>query len=140
MEALIFVYFKEVKMAEAHKHLIIRAETLHTPNNVVHAKQWLIQLVRKIDMKLLSVVLPNPNAGYCDVEGNRGLTAIALIETSHIILHAWDEEKPGLVQLDVYSCAPFKIKDVIDHMQIWSPTKIEYKFLDRETGLIEIPS
>ena len=125
-------------MAEAHKHLIIRAETLYTPNDANHAKEWLTELVEKIDMKLLSVVNPNPNAGYCEVAGNRGLTAIALIETSHIILHAWDEKRPGLVQLDLYSCAPFEVQTVIDHMQVWSPTKIEYKFLDRENSLIEI--
>ena len=38
--------------------------------------------------------------------GNRGVTAFAIIETSHIAMHIWDEPNPALVQLDVYTCAP----------------------------------
>ena len=27
---------------------------------------------------------------YCKMEGNRGITGIAVIETSHIAIHVWD--------------------------------------------------
>ncbi len=38
---------------------------------------------------------------------NRGITAISVIETSHIAMHVWDEPQPALMQLDIYSCAEF---------------------------------
>ena len=28
--------------------------------------------------------------------GNRGITAVAIIETSHITMHIWDEPNPAL--------------------------------------------
>jgi len=125
-----------------HKHLIIRAETLNTPTDPKLIKKWLKDLVKKIDMKLLNILKPNPTAGYCEVNGNRGLTAIALIETSHIVLHSWDEPGPkggkGICQIDVYSCSNFNPIDVIDHLAIFKPIKLSYKFLDRETDLTNL--
>lgn len=129
-------------MADAHKHLIIRAETNNTPTDPVVVADWLSELVEKIDMKLLGILKPNPTVGYCNIKGNRGLTGVALIETSHIILHAWDEPGPkggkGLCQLDVYTCSEMNPQDVFDHFQVFQPTKLSYKYLNRETELIEI--
>lgn len=129
-------------MADAHKHLIIRAETNNTPTDPEFVAGWLFALVGKIDMNLLDILKPNPTVGYCDIAGNRGLTGVALIETSHIILHAWDEPGPkggkGLCQLDVYTCSDMDPQDVFDHFKVFQPTKISYKYLDRETDLIEI--
>jgi S-adenosylmethionine/arginine decarboxylase-like enzyme len=45
-------------------------------------------------------ILIGPIAKYLDVPGNRGLTVAAIIETSHIVMHCWDECSPGLMQLD----------------------------------------
>ncbi len=129
-------------MADAHKHLIIRAETNNTPTDPEFVAGWLFALVGKIDMKLLDILKPNPTVGYCDIAGNRGLTGVALIETSHIVIHCWDEPGPkggkGLCQLDVYTCSEMDPQDVFDHFQVLQPTKLSYKYLDRETDLIEI--
>ena len=35
---------------------------------------------------------------------------VAIIETSHIAMHIWDEPKPALMQFDVYSCGEFDVK------------------------------
>ena len=77
-----------------------------------------------------------PYVKYCKMEGNRGITGIAVIETSHIAIHVWDEPVPALMQIDVYSCAEFdpyviaeKIKNDFDVV------KLDYKYLNRETGL-----
>ena len=72
------------------------------------------------------------------MEGNRGITAFAVVETSHIALHIWDEKSPSLVQFDVYSCKDFEPQRVFDHLDVMEPTKIDYKFFDREQEFIKI--
>ena len=89
-------------------------------------------LIKKIDMKLLH----GPNISYIDQPGNRGITCVALIETSHIVLHIWDEPDPGIFQLDVYSCKPFDIAIVVDCLkENFEIQKIHFKFLDRNNNL-----
>ena len=62
---------------------------------------------------------------------------MALIETSHIVLHIWDEPNPGLFQLDIYSCKDFSLSKVIDLLNNnFKVEKLEYKFLDRKSNLI----
>jgi len=61
---------------------------------------------------------------------------MALIETSHIVLHIWDENNPGLFQLDIYSCKDIEIDLVIDYFKnSFNVEKLQYKFLDRENDL-----
>jgi S-adenosylmethionine/arginine decarboxylase-like enzyme len=69
------------------------------------------------------------------MKGNAGLTAVTIIETSHIALHVWDEVTPALMQLDVYTCSTMDINDVFDSIKEWEPSKIEYKYIDREHDL-----
>lgn len=122
-------------MAVVHKHLIIRAEVANPLKEEQLAIDWMNKLVDKIGMK----VMMGPFAKYLDVVGNRGLTAVAIIETSHIALHVWDEDKPSLLQLDVYTCGPLDPYDVVEALREFHPTKIEMKYLDRENKLIELP-
>lgn len=77
-----------------------------------------------------------PYVAYCDKPGNRGITAIAVIETSHIAMHVWDEPSPALMQLDIYSCSEFNPYLIADKLKKdFSVNKLDYKFLNRETGL-----
>ena len=122
-------------MAVVHKHLIIRAEVGKPITDENIAIEWMNKLVDKIGMK----VMMGPFAKYLNVEGNRGLTAVAIIETSHITLHVWDEDKPALLQLDVYTCGPLDPYDVVEALREFHPVKIEMKYLDRENKLIELP-
>ena len=85
------------------------------------------ELVKKIDMKIIK----GPYAAYVTKEGNCGATGIVMIETSHIAIHIWDEPTPALVQCDVYSCAEFQQGEVIMHLGIMKPKKIEYMMVDR---------
>jgi len=114
-----------------HKHLIVRAELNEPPYSSIEIKEWMKRLVDKIGMNILM----GPYAVYSDMEGNQGLTAVTIIETSHIALHVWDEAEPALMQLDVYTCSSLDIDDVFSAIQEWDPTKIEYKYIDREHGL-----
>lgn len=114
-----------------HKHLIVRAELTDPPYDAVDIKRWMRYLVDKIGMNILM----GPYAVYSDMEGNQGLTAVTIIETSHIALHVWDEVEPALMQLDVYTCSSLDINDVFEAIKEWQPSKIEYKYIDREHDL-----
>ena len=84
-------------------------------------------------------VFIGPYAKYCGMEGNKGLTVMAVIETSHIVMHVWDEVNPALIQLDIYSCGHFDEHDVCKKIsKDFELSKIEYKYLNRETGLTDI--
>ena len=118
-----------------HKHLIVRAEVNLPPKDETHAKQFLRELIEGIRMRILF----GPEARYVDVVGNRGLTCFAIIETSHVVMHTWDECDPAMIQLDVYTCGELDTDVVFDFLKQFDPVKIDYKYLDRETGLQEIP-
>ena len=117
-----------------HKHIIIRAEVNKPPQDIRKVKKWLRKLVKAIGMRPLG----QPSAVYVDTENNKGITAVQCIETSHIALHCWDEDSPGLLQLDVYTCGPFEENIIFEEIKQFNPVKVEYKYLDREKNLTEI--
>ena len=118
-----------------HKHLIVRAEAVNPPMEIPHLTDWLHNFIDFINMK----VLMGPYVVYHDVPGNRGITGAAIIETSHIVMHVWDEVSPALMQFDVYSCGEFDAETICKKIQKdFNVTKIDYKFLDRENGLKDV--
>ncbi len=124
-------------MTQQHKHLIVRADIGWCPQeeDLNKISDWIRSLIKKIDMKLLA----GPYTTYVNEKDNKGMTSVAIIETSHIALHIWDEVSPGLMQLDVYSCANFNPPDVFDKVnELFQTIKMEYKFLDREKELVEV--
>jgi S-adenosylmethionine/arginine decarboxylase-like enzyme len=118
-----------------HKHLIIRAEVNNPPKDVDKLTEWLKDFIASINMK----VMLGPYIAYCNNEGNRGITGVAVIETSHIAIHVWDEPMPALMQIDIYSCAEFNPYLIADKLKKdFDVVKMDYKFLNRETGLKSI--
>ena len=118
---------------KVHKHLIIRAEANKVPTDEEQLTEWLKDFIDYIDMKILM----GPYVKYCNVEGNRGITGITVIETSHIAIHVWDEPNPALMQIDVYSCAEFDVDEIAEKIKSdFDVIKLDYKYLNRETGLI----
>lgn len=114
-----------------HKHLIVRAELKSPPKVTSDINLWMSQLVDTIGMKILM----GPYSVYSDMVGNRGLTAVTIIETSHIALHVWDEVDPALMQLDIYTCSSLDIEEVFEAIAQWEPSRVEYKYIDRENSL-----
>lgn len=116
-----------------HQHIIIRAEVLNPPqaDDTDKMNFWFKDLIESIDMKILM----GPFTVYSHMIGNRGFTGICAIETSHIAFHAWDEESPGVLQLDVYTCAHLDLDIVIQKLKQFNPTKVEYCFIDRDDDL-----
>ena len=118
-----------------HKHLIVRAEAVTPPTDEEQLTEWMKEFVESINMKIFM----GPYVKYCYMEGNRGITAVAIIETSHIAMHIWDEINPALMQFDVYSCGDLNVEAICRKIkEDFNIKKIEYKFLNRETGLQDI--
>lgn len=114
-----------------HEHLIIRALVENPPKDVEKTNEWMKQLIEKIGMKLLA----GPMTVYLDKEGNRGLTTVSIIETSHIAMHVWDEHDPALIQLDIYTCSKLDLDVAFEHFNVYNPISINYLFLDRENEI-----
>jgi|SRR5210317_1062233 S-adenosylmethionine/arginine decarboxylase-like enzyme len=118
---------------QPHQHLIIRSEIKNPIKETNIIDIWVKELIYKINMKILQ----GPNTVYCEKNGNRGLTSVTIIETSHIALHTWDEDNPALLQLDVYTCSKLNKEVVFDHLLIFDPICVNFKFLDREKNLLD---
>ena len=110
-----------------HKHLIIRAEVNRPLVTEKQVKRWLRNLVKKIDMNIIK----GPFASYVSKEGNRGVTGVVMIETSHIAIHIWDETLPALVQCDVYSCAEFSSNEILAEFMDMEVIKMDHMLLNR---------
>ena len=80
-------------------------------------------------------IIKGPYASYVSKEGNRGVTGVVMIETSHISIHIWDEDKPALVQCDVYSCAEFSSNEVLSEFIPMDVVTIDQMLLDRANAI-----
>jgi S-adenosylmethionine/arginine decarboxylase-like enzyme len=107
-----------------HNHILLNARVKNPPQDTDQARIWLSNLVKDIDMKIVQ----GPFASYVDVPGNRGLTAAVMIETSHIAFHVWDEEDPGLLQFDLYTCSTLPVQTVIDSIDEYMEL-VSYRYL-----------
>lgn len=108
---------------------MLRGHIVNPPNNTDEVIFWVKELVEFLDMKILQ----GPFATYLDVKGNRGLTSITMIETSHIAFHIWDEQDPALIQLDIYTCGSLDITNTIFFLKSYFDfTSLEYIVYDRE--------
>ena len=117
-----------------HKHLLVNAKVTNPMNTEEQGIEFLKFLVDQINMKIIK----GPFASYVDAEGNKGLTAIVVIETSHIAFHIWDEPNPGLLQFDLYTCGSLdleKTKTILK--QYFNIESGEYVLYDRENGFVE---
>ena len=119
-----------------HNHVLINGYTLLPPTDEKQTIVWMQQLVDSIGMKTIQ----GPFASYVTTEGNRGLTAVVMIETSHIAMHVWDETDPGFMQFDLYTCSTLPVEKVIknleDHFGLFNHSVL---VLERSDGFKIIP-
>ena len=116
-----------------HKHLLVNAKVKQPIKTEGEAIDFLEKLVDRIDMKIIK----GPFASYVDKPGNRGLTAIVMIETSHIAFHIWDEMDPSLVQFDLYTCGELNLPSVLTAFgETFNVQTLEYNLFDREYGFV----
>ena len=117
-----------------HKHLLIMAEVKNPPKTEEQIINWMNNLIAKIDMNILA----GPYASKVSKKGNKGISGVAIIDTSHVGIHTWDETDPALVQLDVYSCKEFNKIDVLSCIEEFDPLTVDYKYFDRENNFKEL--
>lgn len=104
---------------KARKPLVGETETIN----------WMTKLVDQIGMNIIQ----GPYASYVNKEGNRGITCVVMIETSHIALHIWDETDPALIQFDLYTCSYLPVDDVLINLRdTFDLESYEYMVLERE--------
>ena len=114
-----------------HKHLLVNAKVNNAVKTEEQGIEFLRDLVERIDMKIIK----GPFASYVNAEGNRGLTGVVMIETSHIAFHIWDEVDPGLVQFDLYTCGRLELDKVISiFKETFDLVSMDYVLFDRENG------
>ena len=119
-----------------HNHVLINGFTLLPPTDEKQTIAWMQKLVDSIGMKTIQ----GPFASYVTKEGNRGLTATVMIETSHIAMHVWDESDPAFMQFDLYTCSTLPVEKVIknleDHFGLFNYNVL---VLERSEGFKIIP-
>lgn len=119
-----------------HNHVLVNGYSLLPPTNEKQTIAWMQELVNSIGMKTIQ----GPFASYVTKEGNRGLTALVMIETSHIAMHVWDETDPAFMQFDLYTCSTLPVEKVIknleDHFGLFNYTTL---VLERGEGFKIVP-
>ncbi len=124
-------------MAIKHLQQIIIGQVTNPPTDVDVVKQFMRDLVKAIGMKRLI----EPEAVYVEAIGNKGMTSCVLIETSHIAWHVWDEQTPGLLQFDLYTCGDLNPDQVLSIVKdFFGLTTYSMKVFDRAVELNEIAS
>ena len=117
-----------------HHHFIGRFEVTSPPleGDQGYLESWMFDLIEAQGMKVLS----GPHVAFVDNPGNRGLTGVAIIETSHVAVHIWDESAPALVQLDFYTCGTLRKDLILEAIAPWGVAKHAFLVLDRENDVV----
>lgn len=114
-----------------HNQLLLNGHANTPIINEQDAIDWMTDLVEKIGMNIIQ----GPYASYVTKEGNRGITCVVMIETSHIALHVWDEEDPSLIQFDLYTCSTLPVEDVINNVrEKFSLVDYQFMVIERSSG------
>lgn len=122
-----------------HRHLIISAKITNPPRSAEYVEHVIAAVIGYMGMNIAKIGTKNPIAYYCDMNGNRGVTGVAILETSHCAMHVWDEEHPSKMEFDIYSCSEFKPEDIIEILDaFFDIDQISWKFLDRDDGLTQV--
>jgi S-adenosylmethionine/arginine decarboxylase-like enzyme len=113
--------------------MLVNAKVYDPIKTTEEGIEFLRDLVNRIDMKIIQ----GPYASYVDAPGNKGLTAIVMIETSHIAFHIWDEPNPGLLQFDLYTCGSLDRFAVLNALNnTFKIESIDWVLFDRENGFV----
>jgi hypothetical protein len=116
--------------ASARHHMIVRADVQKPPTKKLLTIDWLLRLTCGLGM-MPAEIPGNPIFYDCAVPGNRGITAILIIETSNITLHTWTEKSPAELQLDVFTCGDLDVEAALRFVEEFEPVQCDALVLDR---------
>lgn len=115
------------KFKPYHQHLLVKCWVTNPPKKEEQLNKWFINLVETVGMK----VVAGPTSVYVSEPGNEGLTGTVTLATSHASIHIWDEEKPSMIQFDLYSCSKFTLEQVIECLNEFDVESYTYMMIDR---------
>ena len=110
-------------------HLMIDAASCNISKitDAEHVANFARTLVNRIDM----VAYGEPQVVNFGSGNKAGFTLVQLIETSNIVAHFCNDS--GDVYLDVFSCKPFIMKDVMDvFREYFDPKTMRPNFVTRQ--------
>jgi len=115
-------------------HLIINAGACRSSaiRSRSHIRMFAMRLVKRIDM----VAFGEPQIQHFGSGNKAGFTLVQLIETSNICAHFVEETDD--MYLDVFSCKPFRVCDVVDECAFFfAPQTISTTLLARQAPPIQ---
>lgn len=117
-----------------HKHLIIKAKSKHPPRTPESMEYFIGYIISEMDMKVAKGLAKNPQAYYCQLPGNEGITGMGILETSHIAIHVWDAPVQNLseIQIDIYTCSELDVDDIYRLLRPIEITTVHHLVIDRE--------
>ena len=117
---------------QPHEHVVVRAEITNPPTCEQDMSEWVAGVIESIGMRLAR----GPISWYCEDRGNRGMTSVAVLTTSHIAVHIWDEVVPPIAQVDIYSCSNLDQNQVLQILHDkFGLHNTQWLTLDRSDGL-----
>lgn len=122
-------------MLREHRHLIVRAKIENSPNNDLELKDWISDVVISVGMNVVS----GPHIFYSSMEGNKGYTGIAILDFSHISIHAWDECNPKFIEFDIFSCKNFDINIILEKLNKYKLISYNMMYIDRDKHFGKTP-
>lgn len=111
-----------------HKHVIIRAYVDFPPKDPMILSEWCKNVISSVDMRIIN----SPSVYYSDMVGNRGLTATAILDFSHMAIHVWDECYPAMIEFDLFSCKNFDTEVVLKKLDEFMLRSYSITVLNRD--------
>ena len=112
-------------MKHTGKHLIVNIYKCGKMPNHTELYKFLEKLVALVEMQALTKPYIVEGAPY-----NPGITGFVIIETSHISIHTFEENK--FIALDIYSCKTFNHKKALKEIsKEFQSQAIEHKIIKR---------
>jgi len=111
-----------------HKQIIVRAYVNNPPKEALALSDWCCDVISLVGMK----VIGGPLVVYSDMEGNKGHTAVAILDFSHLSIHVWDEISPALIEFDLFSCKNFDVNIVLRKLDEFDIISHSFVVVDRD--------
>lgn len=112
-----------------HKHVIVRAYVCDPPRDAEQLSDWCKEVINLVGMKCIG----GPLVIYSDMEGNKGHTAVAILDFSHLAIHVWDEISPALIEFDLFSCKDFDVDIVLNKLDEFIMSDYSHEVIDRDS-------
>lgn len=112
---------------------MIRTHVRRPLKTLSGARSFLVLAVNAAGMNIIL----GPHAVMGMIPGNEGVTAMAILDYSHCVLHEWPYADPyPLIHFDLYSCGPVLTETMLDGLFApLEPVNFSARVIDRDLFL-----